>query len=138
MFRSSATMGIACNFHVMDDAFDAESAIKPLRELTELQKYWDGDFYPLTKADYANDVWCAYQLANGDSGFCAFFRRENAPEAEKTFALNAIDAEKTYEITVTDSSYVKNTRTVKGAELSSFTAEIPNTKESLILVYKAL
>jgi len=138
MFRSTATMGIACSFHVMDDSFNAEDVKKPLLELTELQKLWNGDFYPLTNADYADNVWCAYQLALGDSGFCAFFRRENAPEAQMTFTINAIDAEKDYEITLTDNDYVKTVRTVKGAELSSFTAEIKNTMESLILVYEAI
>jgi len=138
MFRSTATMGIACNFHVMDDSFDADSAIKPLRELTELQKYWDGDFYPLTKADYANDVWCAYQLADGDRGFCAFFRRENAPEREMTFTINALCDEKTYEVTLTDNNYNSTVRTVKGSELRTFTAAIANPMESLILVYKEI
>ena len=138
MFRSTATMGIACNFHVMDDSFDADAAVKPLRELTELQSYWDGDFYPLTKADYANDVWCAFQLADGDRGFCAFFRRENAPEAEKAFTINAICDEKTYEVTLTDNNYNSTVRTVKGSDLRTFTAAIANPMESLILVYKAI
>ncbi len=137
-FRSAMTMGIACNFEVMSENFDAESTKKPLRELISLRDYWDGDFYPLTPAVYGDEVWCAYQLADGDRGFCAFFRRENAPEDKMTFRLNAIDGSKTYEVTLTDEHYHKTVLTLNGRELASFTAEIPHGKESLILVYKAI
>ena len=137
-FRSAMTMGIACDLEVMEGSFDAEAVKKPLRELISLRDYWDGDFYPLTPAVLGDDVWCAYQLADGDRGFCAFFRRKNAPEGEMTFMLNAICNEKTYEVTLTDNKYNSTVLIVTGSELRTFTAEIENPMESLILVYKAI
>lgn len=137
-FRSAMTMGITCDFDVMNDSFSGEKSKKPLREFLSLRDYWNGDFYPLTPAVLDDNVWCAYQLADRNCGFCAFFRRENAPEDRMTFRLNAIDSTKTYEVSLTDENYKTKVLTVKGADLLSFTAEIPNGKESLILVYRVI
>ena len=137
-FRSASTMGLACNFDVMNDAFDADDAMKPLDEISALRDCWDGDFYPLTEATLDTDCWCAYQLALESRGFCAFFRRRDCEESRMTFTLHAVDPEKTYEVTLSDNGYNKSVSVLTGAALASFTAEIPGKNESLILSYRML
>ena len=137
-FRSSATMGCACNFDVMNENFNAEEAIKPLEELNSLVDCWNGDFYPLTQSTLDTTVWCGYQLALCDSGFCVFYRRKDCEDTKKTFIVNAIDLEKEYEVSLSDNDYIKTTEIMKGSELAAFTAEIPNKNQSLILRYKAV
>jgi len=137
-FRAGATMGVACNLDVMNPDFNAEEAIKPLEEVNSLVRYWDGDFYPLTEANLDTTVWCGFQLALCDSGFCEFYRRKDCEEAEKVFAVNAVDADAEYEVTLSDNNYEKTTRVMKGAELAQFTAYIPNKNESLLLVYRKI
>jgi len=137
-FRSSSTMGIALDLDVMNDAFDGESTKAPLSELHSLRHLWNGDFYPLTEATLRDDVWCAYQLDLEGNGFAAFFRRENAESSEMTFTLNNIDTDKDYEITLSDENYEKTVKVVKGKDLASFTAHIPEAKQSLLLTYKTV
>ena len=136
-FRSAATMGLACNLDVMNDAFDAEAALRPLEELVRLRALWGGDFYPLTEASKETDVWAAYQLACVDEGFCAFFRRDNAPESA-AFAIQAIDGDAEYEIILTDNAFHKTVKRVRGAALAQFDARIEKGGESLILEYRKL
>ncbi len=136
--RSALSMGLACNLDVMSDDFDAEEAQKPLREFHEIRDLWEGDFYPLTRATIDDDVWAAFQLADGERGFCLFFRRESAEADTFTFDLHAIDETKDYEVILSDEKYERTSSVMKGSDLISFTANIPEAHGSLLLIYKAI
>ena len=134
-FRSAATMGLAVNVDVLGEGFDDAALIAPIRESVALREIWDGDFYPLTEATLSDDVWAAYQLdRGGEYGFCAFFRRKNAPPT-RTFALNAIEGDAEYEVMLTDGDYRTERRTVRGAALWEFTVQIAEANGSMILRY---
>ena len=80
-------------------------------------------------------MWAAYQLdRGGEYGFCAFFRRKNAPAAH-TFALNAIEEDAEYEISLTDGEFDTVAKEVRGAALREFEANIASPEGSLILRY---
>ena len=130
-------MGLACNFDVLNDAFDTGETQLPLKEFVSLRKYWDGDFTPLAPASRGQDVWAAYRLDLAGSGFCAFFRRQDAPETE-TFSLAALDPDAEYEITLSGDDFNKTAKRVRGSDLGSFEARIPNAGGSLILTYRKL
>ncbi len=138
--RSAATMGLACNFDVLDPAFDPESVRLPLMEVSALRELWDGDFYPLTQASTECDVWTAWQLdkGRGGDGFCAFFRREESPDERVEFRLEAIDTGRMYQITLRGEGYIKSVSMVHGRDLKRFTAGIPSPGGSLILEYHIL
>ena len=134
-FRSAATMGLAVNLDVLGEGFDRSALAEPLGEARALRGIWDGDFYPLTGATLSDDVWAAYQLdCGGEYGFCAFFRRKNAPPTQ-TFALNAIEENAEYEIMLTDGEFDTVAKEVRGAALREFEANIASPEGSLILRY---
>ena len=136
--RSSAAMGLACNFDVLNPDFDPASVRLPLMEITALRELWDGDFYPLTPASTEKDVWAAWQLDKDGDGFCAFFRREDSPDDRRACSLPAVDTGRMYQITLRDEGYVKHVSMLRGSELKRFTAEIPAPGASLILEYHIL
>jgi alpha-galactosidase len=137
-FRSAATMGLACNFDVLNDAFDAGETQLPLQEFVSLRKYWDGDFRPLTPASEKTDCWAAWQLTLDGDGFCAFFRRGESKEERKTFRLENIDLGRMYTVTLTDGNYIKSVSLRSGKDLAEFEAVIPLPEDSLILEYRIL
>ena len=137
--RSTATQGMAANFHIFDPNFDFEQGAAILEEVDEMRNYWNEDFYPLTPASLDRGVWSAYQLAGEDFGAVYAFRREESKDETQTYALNAIDKAKTYELILSDEKLVKTKLTISGAELANgFTFSIPKAKNSLILRYKAI
>ena len=137
--RSTATQGMAANFHIFDPEFDFEQATRVLAEVDEMREYWDGDFYPLTEASLDKDVWSAYQLASEGFGAVYAFRRENSADETQTYALRSIDESKTYLVSLTDENFVQTNLTVSGKALSEgFAFSIPKAKNSLIMKYKAI
>ena len=137
--RSTATHGMAANFHIFNPDFDYAQGERVLAEVDEMREYWNGDFYPLTAATLDKSVWSAYQLACGNSGAVYAFRREESKDETQTFAINALDESKNYDITLVDESFAETHLTVSGADLAQgFTFSIPKAKNSLIMKYRAL
>lgn len=137
--RSTATQGLACNFDIFHPDFDFASAEKALDEVQEFKNYWNGDFYPLTVPAVDESVWAAYQLARESDGAVYVFRRASSEEAEKTFALSAIECEKDYRVTLIDEALVRHEMIVSGKTLSEgFTVTIPQKRESLLVKYEVL
>ena len=77
VMRSGATAGAICQFDYLAAGFPLEKARAAVKEVRENQKYWYGDFYPLTRASTAPDVWAAYQFYRPDlnAGIVLAFRR---------------------------------------------------------------
>ncbi|MBR6772389.1 MAG: alpha-galactosidase [Clostridia bacterium] len=137
--RSTSTQGLAANFHIFDPDFDFAEGERVLAEADEMRKYWDGDFYPLTKATLRKDVWTAYQLALDGFGAVYAFRREESKDETQTYALSCIDESRDYEVTLIDENFAETTLSVSGKELSAgFVFPIPKAKNSLIMRYKAI
>ena len=138
-FRAAATGGVACNFDYLSPDFDVEQCSKTINEQQRYKKYWEGDFYPLTAPSLDETVWSAYQLALADSGVCYFFRRAGSEEAEKTFALSAVEPDREYSVQLTDESGRTHTCTYSGRQLAEgVTIRIPAPRNSLIFHYTAI
>lgn len=138
--RSGATMGVAANFHVLDERFPFEQAKHALDEVRRLQLYWDGDFYPLTNATLDSRHWVAYQLDDRihDSGMVMFFRRKDSPYTSASFKLFGVIDDRIYKLKIIDETRQLQTKTISGKELrTDFRIEIPSNKNSLLIEYSS-
>ena len=135
--RGAATDGLACNFDVLNPAFDYADAIRAIAEVRRLGKYRKGDFYPMSEATLEENVWSAYQFACGDEGAVYFFRRKENAEETKIFALSALDENATYRLTWWNEAYESTQTEATGKELTEgIRITIPNPRESLVLEYQ--
>lgn len=137
-FRSAMTMGIAPNFDVLEVDFDFSKAKEALFELQQLKKYWEGDFYPLTEASLDTTRWAAFQfhLVNENTGMVLIFRRNNSLINRAKFLLKGINSKLMYKIILTDDNRNNSEVTLLGNELlEGLEVEIPNKKNSLVIVY---
>ncbi len=137
--RSSATQGIACAFDVLHPEFDYSAADIATREIKELQKYWDGDFYALSEPTLAEDVFVAYQLSKGDCGCAAIFRRQLCMDDCYALRLQNIDVFANYRVTISDENYKQKTQNVRGAILfKGFDIYFSDTRTSAIVTYQKM
>ena len=137
--RSTATQGMAANFHIFDPNFDFEQGKRVLEEVDAMREYWDGDFYPLTEATLDESVWSAYQLDCGDHGAVYAFRRAQCEETEKTLPLASLDCNAQYAVTLVDEQFNETYCTMKGAEMTcGVKLTIPEARNSLIMRYKKI
>jgi len=137
--RSTATHGLACGFDVFNPDFDWQSAKNVIDEVYEMREFWDGDFYPLTKAVLGEKDWAAYQLSLGEKGAVYAFRPEQCETETVTLALAGIDKNADYLLTFIDESFCRTEKTCSGEELlSGIRLTINDTRKSLIMKYKKL
>jgi alpha-galactosidase len=120
VMRSGATAGTCCQFGFLDKGFSTEQAKAALAEAKENQKYWYGDFYPLTPATTATDVWAAYQLHRPDlnAGLVLAFRRSGCPRETQSIKLGAINPAANYSVERIDEARQSRRETLSGRQLS--------------------
>jgi alpha-galactosidase len=82
-----------------------------------IQKYFDGDFYPLTEYTQAEDAWMAYQLdlPRAGEGLVVALKRPRSSYSDAQFRLEGLDANASYQITDLDSGAARD---VPGSELA--------------------
>ncbi|MBN2291590.1 MAG: alpha-galactosidase, partial [Pirellulales bacterium] len=135
--RSSATPGLITQFDYLDSTLDVAKATAAVAEIKENQKYWYGDFYPLTPAGIDESAWAAYQLNRSDlnAGIVMAFRRPKSSDATMTFSLGGIDASKEYRVTFIDESRNAVKRRMFGSELRQLQLQLPKAKTSVLVRY---
>jgi len=91
---------------------------KRIAQYREIQKYFYGDYYPLTEYTQANDAWMAYQLDLPESGegLVVVLKRPLSRFTEAAFPLRALDPRASYEVTNLDGGA---RRVSGGAELGA-------------------
>ncbi|MBQ9511161.1 MAG: alpha-galactosidase [Clostridia bacterium] len=137
--RSSMTQGLACAFDILSPDVDCERIYRLLNEIRRLQKYWKGDFYPLTSPTLSEDNFCAYELSLGESGFAAIFRRGECEKDTYRLTLENIDIFSLYSVSVSDETLEISYFEVSGKELScGFDVKIKNKKESAVVEFKRI
>lgn len=137
--RSAAAAGLACTFDYLDPKFPVDRAKAALAESKENQKYWYGDYYPLSRASTSNDQWAAYQFHRADlsAGIVMAFRRSQCPYPAITVKLGGIDPAKDYAVEFVDSARQKVQKTMSGRELSAeMDLKLPK-QSSLMVRYRA-
>jgi alpha-galactosidase len=136
--RSAATGGLLCQLDYLADDFPMHRAKELIAEAKDRQKYWYGDFYPLTSVSLATDLFAAWQFhrADLDEGIVLAFRRDQCPQAGIIAGLSAIDPAARYTVEMTDEKGAKTSNEVKGGELqNNLILRIPEKGQSLVVKY---
>jgi alpha-galactosidase len=139
--RSAATAGLICQFAFLDENFPLEAARAAIAEAKENQKYWYGDFYPLSACVLGPGALIAYQFHRSDlnAGIVLAFRRSECPCPVLQANLRGLDPEASYLVDFIDESRSKQQRTISGRELmSAFELRLPKRGTSLLIRYQSL
>jgi len=140
VFRSAAGAGAITQFAFLDEGFSTAHAKAAIAEIKENQKYWYGDFYPLTACTTASDQFIAYQLHRADlnAGIVLAFRRAECDVFGLGVKLNALDPDASYRIEFIDEDRIKTVQTMTGHFMETdFPLVIPKRRASLLVRYKA-
>ena len=138
--RSSASTGVLCAWGYLEAGFPYDQAAAAIDEVKENQKYWYGDFYPITPCSSASDAFMAYQLHRSDlnEGAIFAFRHSNCTTASVTAQLKGIDPNTTYLIESIDDNRYKTLQVIPGSTLisSGYVINIPGTSSSRVIRYR--
>jgi alpha-galactosidase len=140
VLRSAAAAGIICQFDYLNDTFPLAEAQAAVAEAKANQKFWYGDFYPLTRCTTAADAWIAYQFhrADLDAGLVLAFRRGECPYPVLQTALRGLGADRQYQVEFIDEARTRQQTTRSGRELlADFELRIPQKAASLLVRYQA-
>jgi len=139
--RSAETAGLICQFPVFDAAFSPAAARAALAEVKENQKFWYGDFYPLTPCTLGPGALVAYQFHRSDldSGVVLAFRRTECPYPVLQASLHGLRPEADYRVEFISESRTRTQQVVPGRELiSEFEFRLPTRGSSLLVRYQAV
>ena len=138
--RSSATGGLICELDYLNPKFPTDEAKAILAEAKQNQKYWYGDFYPLTPADSALDQFSAWQFhrADLDEGIVLAFRRPACELVGLIIAPQGLDPARTYRFEWIDEQGRSESRTTTGAAVQQegLALRISGKGESLLVRYR--
>ena len=137
--RSAATTGVICQFPVLDEGFSFNSARAALAEIKETQRYWYGDFYPLTPCVPGPGSMFAWQLHRSDLGAGAVFafRHSECPYPVLQAGLRGLNAGASYHVDFFEEGRSHQRRTLTGKQLAT-NVELRMSKRgtSLLVRYK--
>lgn len=109
-----------------------------LAQCRELQRYFLGDYYPLTSYSKARNVWLAWQfhLPDTNEGMVQAFRREQSPFESARFPLRGLEPDAQYRITDVDSS--EGPQTFTGQELMTrgLPVRMRQSPGAIVLIYR--
>ncbi len=137
--RSTATGGAITQFDYLNENFPWDKARAALDEAKANQKYWYGDFYPLTQAALGTGFMAAWQLhrADLDAGIVLAFRRSECPYPVLQTGLHGLQPAKRYTVEYIDENRKKLRKSMMGRELmSNFELRIPQRATSLLVRYQ--
>ncbi len=144
--RSSMTSGLSFGLFYSGDVPQAEvdAAHFPFTEVRRsveqyrtIQKYFYGDYYPLTEYTQANDAWMAYQLdlAEEAEGLVVVLKRPESRYTAASFRLQGLGSAARYEVTNLDTG---ESRAFSGQELmeEGLEARLLKRPDSTLLLYR--
>lgn len=140
VLRSAGTAGAIFQFDYLNKEFPLDRARAAVAEIRENQKYWYGDFHPLTQALSGAEVWAAWQLhrADLDAGIVLAFRRSECPYPVLQTGLRGVRTQGRYRVEFIDEEWNSQVRSMRGEELlSALELRIPKRGESLLVRYRA-
>ena len=139
VLRSTATGGLITQFDYLSDRFSMEEARAAVAEVKENQKFWYGDFYPLTRAANGPEVFAAWQLhrADLDAGLVLAFRRYQCPYPVLQAGLRGLKPAGRYAVELIDEDRAVQRHTLTGRELmTDWELRIPGKGQSLLVRYR--
>jgi hypothetical protein len=138
--RSAATAGVICQFPVLDDKFSFASARAALTEVKENQKYWYGDFYPLTPCTLGPGALIAWELHRSDlnAGIVLAFRHSECPYPILQTGLRGLNPQAAYRVDYFEEGRPSHHRTLTGSQLmTNLELRMSRRGTSLLVRYKA-
>jgi alpha-galactosidase len=137
--RSASGAGGIVQFDFLGRDFSPEAARNAVAELRENQKYFYGDFYPLTRASTEPEGFLAYQVHRPDlgAGLVLAFRRAACKTPEITVMPGGLRPDAQYEIDFVDEARQKTTKQMPGRLLAAgLSLAIPQPRSSLLVRYR--
>jgi len=144
--RSSMTSGLSYGLFSSGDErqpkadyqhFPFDDVRRSINQYRSIQRYFYGDFYPLTEYSQAKDVWMAYQfdLPETAEGLVVVLRRESSQYTQAMLPLKALRPGAVYEITNVDTA---ESRTVSGRLLveEGFRLSLFRRPDSALIRYR--
>jgi alpha-galactosidase len=110
---------------------------RSVEQYRSVQKYFYGDFYPLTEYTQANDAWMAYQfdLPDQGEGMIVVLKRPASAYGQAAFPLRALRQNAQYEITNLDSGEKKSLPAKELME-NGIKVRLENRPDSAVLRYR--
>jgi alpha-galactosidase len=139
--RSTSGAGAIVQFAFLDGGFSIEAARRAVAEAKENQKYFYGDFYPLTACSADPSRFLAYQVHRADlrAGLVLAFRRAKCDVPEIYAALGGIEPESNYTVEFIDEQRQKTVKTMSGRTLAAeLPLTIPQRGASLLVRYREI
>ena len=126
--RSAMTAGLNVKLPPQDDEPSARQAKAIIDQYLSIQKYFYGDYHPLTPYSQAADAWLAYQLhlPERDEGLVVALKRPASASTKAALRLHRLAREATYEVTFVDTAKSKR---ISGSELTGAGLEIELSKK---------
>ena len=135
--RSTATKGVACNFHIFDPEFDFAGATRIVEEVHELAPYWEGEFTPLTKITTEEDGFAAWELSFADKGAVYVFRREFCEEDTFMVKFTSVEEMQKYKLVFIDEKLERRDGEYTGAQLrEGLSVKLDDKRSSMIIKYE--
>ncbi len=137
--RSAMTAGLNVKLPPQDDETSAGRAKAMIEQYLSIQKYFYGDFYPLTPYSQAADAWLAYQLhlPDADEGIVVALRRPASIYTSARLHLRGLSRDASYEVTDLDTGhsgkFAAGRLTDAGMEI-----KLPRQPDSAIVRYRRL
>lgn len=133
--RSAMTAGLMVQLPEGND----DEIREVINQYLDIQKYFYGDYYPLTEYSTSRDVWLAWQFDCPEigEGMIQVFRRENSNQESISLKLRGLDEDAIYSITDIDT---KSSQNITGKELieNGFAIKIEQKPSAKILIYKKI
>jgi alpha-galactosidase len=138
--RSAATAGVICQFPVLDEKFSFTASRAALAEVKENQKYWYGDFYPLTPCALGPGALIAWQLHRSDlnAGIVLAFRRAECPYPVLQTGLHGLNRNASYRVDYFEEGRASQHRSLTEKQLmNNLELRMSQRGTSLLVRYKA-
>ncbi|MGE5295644.1 MAG: alpha-galactosidase [Solirubrobacterales bacterium] len=137
--RSAMTAGLNVKLPPQIDEASLRQAKAMIEQYQSIQKYFYGDFYPLTPYSQASDTWLAYQLHLPDTneGIAVILKRPASTCTKATLRLYGMVNGATYEVTNLDKGRSER-RTAEQLIDQGLDIELPRQPDSAILQYRRL
>ncbi len=137
--RSTSGAGAIVQFAFLDKGYSPDAARQAIAEVKENQKYFYGDFYPLTACSAEPDQFLAYQVHRADlgAGLVLAFRRAKCNVLAISVPLGGLKPEANYEVEFIDEQRQKTSKVLSGRALSTdLPLMIPQRGASLLVRYR--
>jgi alpha-galactosidase len=134
--RSGMTAGLNVKLPPGDDPASVAEARRLIEGYLSIQKFWEGDYYPLAPYSTAPDAWVAYQLDRPEDGegIAVVLKRPGSGEAARSLKLRGLDPAARYRLVDLDG---RPERAIEGREAMEKGLEVKLEKapDSAVLRY---